>query len=190
MTGQEKTYLSADSVIEEDGADSADSVPVPLEFLRSINSSSLPPGKLSLKIGCPIILLRNLAPSQGLCNGTRMVVTRMGERVLQVRLIGGDHDGSIALIPRISLIPTDTGDVSFKFRRRQYPVRLAFAMTINKAQGQSLKYVGLDLRAPVFAHGQLYVALSRATSPSRVKVLLSENKCTATNVVYKQVLLA
>jgi len=189
MAGEVKTYLSADSVIEEDGADNTGNLPIPLEFLRSVNSSSLPPGELSLKVGCPIILLRNLAPSQGLCNGTRMVVTKMGERVLEVRLIGGDHDGTISLIPRISLIPTDTGDISFKFRRRQFPVRLAFAMTINKAQGQSVKFVGLDLRVPVFAHGQLYVALSRATSHSRIKVLLKENMRTATNVVYKQILI-
>jgi len=118
-----------------------------------------------------------------------MVVTKMGECVLEVRLIGGDHDGTICLIPRILLILTDTGDINFKFWRRQFPVRLAFAMTINKAQGQSVKFVGLDLRVPVFAHGQLYVALSRATSHSRVKVLLKENMRTTTNVVYKQVLI-
>jgi len=189
MAGEAKTYLSADTVIQEDGADDTNNLPIPLEFLRSVNSSGIPPGELSLKVGCPVILLRNLAPSQGLCNGTRMVVTKLGERVLEVRLIGGDHDGTIALIPRISLIPMDSGDISFKFRRRQFPVRLAFAMTINKAQGQSVKYVGLDLRTPVFAHGQLYVALSRATSHSRLKVLLTENTCTTTNVVYKQIVL-
>lgn len=50
---------------------------------------------------------------------------------------------------RISLIPTSTTDFTFKFRRRQFPVRLAFAITINRAQGQSVKYVGVDLRIPV-----------------------------------------
>jgi len=57
MAGEMKTYLSADSVIEEDGADSTGNLPIPLKFLRSVNSSSLPPGELSLKVGCPIILL-------------------------------------------------------------------------------------------------------------------------------------
>jgi hypothetical protein len=58
--------------------------------------------------------------------------------------------------------------------RLQYPVHLAFSMTMNKSQGQSLRYVGVDLREEVSSHGQLYVALSRATSGDRVSVLLPE----------------
>jgi ATP-dependent exoDNAse (exonuclease V) alpha subunit len=74
--------------------------------------------------------------------------------------------------------------------RRQFPVRLAFAMTVNKSQGQSVENVGIDLRIPVFSHGQLYVALSRCTSASRIKVLFSEKeKGTKTpNIVYTQIL--
>ena len=70
----------------------------------------------------------------------------------------------------------------------QFPVRLAFGMTINKSQGQSLNFVGLDLRTPVFAHGQLYVALSRGTNWNRTKILMKETRKTA-NIVYKDVLL-
>jgi hypothetical protein len=75
-------------------------------------------------------------------------------------------------------------------RRRQFPVRLAFAMTINKSQGQSVKHIGLDLRISVFSHGQLYVALSRCTSGNRIKVLLppdQQDMCTP-NVVYREAL--
>ena len=160
MNGDVKTYYSADQIIRESGADDHSHLLVTPEFLRSVKSTSLPPGELRIKIGCPLILMRNLSPSIGLCNGSRMIVIGMSERVLQVRLIGGDHDGQFALIPRISLIPTSTPNYTFKIRRRQFPVRLAFAVTINRSQGQSVKYVGLDLRIPVFAHGQLYVALS------------------------------
>ena len=142
-----------------------------------------------MKIGCPLILLRNLAPAQGLCNGTRLVLTRAAGRVLEVLILGGDHDGEVAFIPRIAVIPMDARDVAFKFKRHQFPVRLAFAMTINKAQGQSLKYVGLDLRVPVFAHGQLYVALSRVTARGRLKILLQPPTFSTTNVVYRDVLL-
>ena len=67
-----------------------------------------------------------------------MVITQMGDRVLEVRLLGGERDGQLALIPRISLIPTSTTEVSFQFKRRQFPVRLAFALSINKSQGQSV----------------------------------------------------
>ncbi|RPD64613.1 helicase [Lentinus tigrinus ALCF2SS1-7] len=64
-------------------------------------------------------------------------------------------------------------------------------MSINKAQGQSVKFVGLDLRIPVFTHGQLYVALSRATSPDNIHILLPANTLdyTTRNVVYPEVLL-
>lgn len=79
--------------------------------------------------------------------------------------------------------------LAFKFSRRQFPVQLAFALTINKAQGQSVKYVGLDLHIPVFSHGQLYVALSRATSSGRVCVLLPDGHTATPNVVYLEVLL-
>lgn len=192
MSGDVHTYISADSVVQEQGADSTEyTLAIPPEFLRSINSSSLPPGELYLKIGCPIILLRNLTPADGLCNGTRMVILQLESRVIEAMVIGGDHHGTTAFIPRISLMPSDTTDVAFKFKRRQFPIRLAFAMSINKAQGQSIKHVGLDLRIPVFAHGQLYVALSRATSRRSIRILLPESTSSSNthNVVYRDVLL-
>jgi DNA replication protein DnaC len=189
MAGETHTFYSANEVIHEDGADGPDDIPLTPEFLRSINASNLPPGELHIKKGCPLILLRNISPSQGLCNGTRVIVTNVGVRVLEVRIIGGDHDGQVAFIPRISITSTSSSGYVFKIRRRQYPVRLAFALTINKAQGQSVKFVGLDLRTPVFGHGQLYVALSRATSRAHVKVLLPDDSAGwTTNVVYPEVL--
>ena len=161
------------------------------EFLRAMKSSSLPPGELRIKIGCPLILMRNLSPSNGLCNGSCMVVIRMSKWVLQVQLIGGDHDGQLVLIPCISLIPTSTPNFAFKIWWWQFPVRLAFAITINWAQGQSVKHVGLDLCVPVFAHGQLYVALSWVTAKQNIKVLLPhDNQDSKTNnIVYEEVLL-
>ena len=194
MTGNAATYHSADAIVTEAGADGSDATEesLPIEVLRSLSASGLPPGELTLKPGCPLILLRNLAPARGLCNGARMTLLRMSERVLEVKLIGGDHDGDVAFIPRVSLTPSGgTTGFSFMLRRRQFPVRLAFALTINKAQGQSADFVGLDLRIPVFAHGQLYVAFSRATSSQRVKVLLPETELGSVthNVVYPEVLL-
>jgi hypothetical protein len=49
----------------------------------------------------------------------------------------------------------------FDFKRLQFPVRLAFAMLISKAQGQSRKVAGINLETPYFSHGQLYVACTR-----------------------------
>lgn len=138
-----------------------------------------------------ISLTSVLAPDQGVCNGTRAVVEELGSRVLKARILGGSNHGNIILVPRITVAPSDVqSEFTFSMQRRQFPVRLAFAMTINKSQGQSLKYVGIDLRTPVFTHGQLYVALSRATSGRRIKILLPEDADFKTlNVVYPEVLL-
>lgn len=191
MPGEAKTFFSADTVLDAHGREDPSS-PLTPEFLHAIRGSGLPPGELNLKVGCPIIILRNLAPGAGVCNGSRATVIKMSERVLEVRLMGGSHDGESVLIPRITIIPSDSqGEFTFSLRRRQFPVNLAFAMTINKAQGQSVKYVGIDLRSPVFSHGQLYVALSRATSADRVRVVLPDghSHCTTTNIVYPEILL-
>lgn len=186
--GLESIFYSADSIENEPGIES-DIEPVPIEFLQSVNASGLPPGQLKVKPGCPLILLRNLAPTRGLCNGTRFVLLRATHQLLEVKILGGQHDNEIAFIPRITLIPSTVTGVTFRLRRRQFPVRLAFAMTINKAQGQSVRHVGLDLRESVFSHGQLYVALSRATSPHRLRILLppSTTAPLLTNVVYPEI---
>ena len=75
------------------------------------------------------------------------------------------------LIPRVDMNPS-RNRWPFQMQRRQFPVVVSFAMTINKSQGQSLKQVGLFLPRPVFTHGQLYVALSRVKSIQRLKILL------------------
>jgi ATP-dependent DNA helicase PIF1 len=77
-------------------------------------------------------------------------------------------------IPRLSITPSDTEQMPFTLHRRQFPVRPAFAMTINKAQGQTLKMVGIFLPKPVFTHGQLYVAMSRIGCPEGVKLLVTD----------------
>lgn len=196
MLGLQQVFYSVNTIVQSADNPADHSFHLTPEFLRSVDASGLPPGELHLKVGCPLILLRNLAPRRGLCNGTRLILRRASERILEVEIIGGDHRGEIALIPRISLTPSNeqTG-FTHTIRRRQFPVRLAFAMSINRAQGQSLKIVGIDLRTPVFSHGQLYVALSRATSGQNIRVLLlplsgenSSNSMTTRNIVYREVL--
>ena len=188
--GSLRTYVSADTQVVEPGTQHCPNI-VPVEFLNSLNASGLPLANLELKLGCPIILLRNLDHKHGLCNGTRATVVQMTNRILQVRLLGGDHDGEMALIPRITLTPSIHGvNFTIHLKRRQFPVQLAFAMTINRSQGQSVARVAVDLRMPAFAHGQLYVAFSRVTSSDSIKVLLpSETPSQTTNVVYPEVLL-
>jgi hypothetical protein len=187
LPGEEIVYQSADSSVDAGESEDA-AVSYTTEYLNSINVSGLPLSKLTLKIGCPLMIIRNLDPSHGICNGTRAILRRATCRVLDVEIVGGDHNGERAFIPRLNLSTSDT--LPFQLRRRQFPVRVAFAMTINKSQGQSVKHVGLDVRTPVFTHGQLYVAMSRVTSPERIHVLFPEEATsTATkNIVFPEVL--
>jgi ATP-dependent exoDNAse (exonuclease V) alpha subunit len=104
-----------------------------------------------------------------------------------IRILTSDYKGKDCLIPRIELHLLD-GELPFILRRRQFPVRLCFAMTVNKSQGQSLSIVGIDLQFPAFSHGQLYVALSRVTDVRNLTVLLPENQSTTANIVYPEVL--
>lgn len=187
--GEAFTYLAADKMSEDDGVDRTLLNRYPNEYLNSLDPTGLPPFKLELKVGCPIILLRNIAPKDGLCNGTRMMVVRCASRIIEALILTGENFGKLAFIPRISLTPSSS-DFPFRMTRRQFPIRLAYALTINKSQGQSVKFVGVDLRTPVFGHGHLYVSLSRCTSFDRVSVLLPENELeSTTNIVYPEVLL-
>lgn len=138
------------------------------------------------------MLLRNLDVSFGLCNGTRLKVTSskknfqvdsMGRYTLGCRFISGPRKGDLVIIPRIDNYYDK--NLPFKLRRRQYPIRPAFAMTINKSQGGTFSRVGVSLPDPVFSHGQLYVALSRVRASEGLKVVTSSE--TVKNVVYEEV---
>jgi len=186
--GHERVFRSIDSVPKDPSTAEAEDYPV--EFLNSINASGLPLAKLKVKLDCPIMVLRNIDPANGVCNGTRAILRAATNRVMKVEIIGGDHSGKFAFLPRMRITPSNT-DLPFELERFQFPVRLAFSMTINKSQGQSLMRVGLDLRTPCFAHGQFYVAMSRVTSVHRIKVLfpITAEEPITTNVVYPEVIL-
>ena len=161
----------------------------PTEFLNSINTASLPLHKLRLKIGCVVILLRNLDSTRGLCNGTRLRVDAFYRNMIQAVVISqGAFHGNVIMIPRIALYPSDT-NLPFRFKRLQFPIRLAFAMSINKAQGQTLDKVGLYLPTKLFAHGHLYVALSRTRSGPQGIIFHNPDPTVTSirNVVYREV---
>ncbi|XP_025665010.1 uncharacterized protein [Arachis hypogaea] len=190
LPGEEKNYLSADSICGSDAYSDVDVDWITVEFLNQIRCSGLPNHLLKLKIGVPIILLRNIDPAGGLCNGTRLVMRDLGTNVIGADIVSGSNVGDKVFITRMNMIPSDTV-IPFKFQRRQFPVSLLFAMTINKSQGQTLSTVGLFLRCPVFSHGQLYVALSRVRNRNGLKILLCDeglvDAARTENVVFKKV---
>nr|XP_042904249.1 ATP-dependent DNA helicase PIF1-like [Parasteatoda tepidariorum] len=165
LPGNMVTYKSVDAV-----CDPMEAAYFPTEFLNSLDLPGMPPHNLVLKVGSPVILLRNLNPPQ-LCNGTRLVVKKLMNNVIEVIILNGKFRGESVLLPRIPIIPTD---VPIQFKRIQFPIRLAFAMTINKSQGQTMSVCGLDLSTPCFSHGQLYVACSRVGKPSSLFVLAKD----------------
>lgn len=190
LPGDCTVYRSSDSICKGSCNNAADDILYPPEFLNSLKYSGVPNHELEMKVGVPIMLLRNLNPKKGLCNGTRLIVTRCYRILIEALIITGNKSGEKTYIPGICMSPADK-TMPFVLKRKQFPIAVCYAMTINKSQGQTLKNVGLYLPNPAFGHGQIYVAISRVTSPSGLRILcVNEDEKYAgytKNVVYHEI---
>jgi ATP-dependent DNA helicase PIF1 len=106
-------------------------------------------------------------------------VRNLYSHIIEATILTGCARGTGVFIPRTPLIPTD---LPFHFKRLQFPVRLASAMSINKAQRQSMKILGIHPENSCFSHGQLYVACSRVGNPTNFYILAPEGK--TENILY------
>lgn len=170
LPGEEKVYYSSTSVFLQDSERGDADFIITQEELNSVYASNLPPHELKLKEGSIVMLLLNMNKRQGLCNGTRFVVKHLYQHTICLkRLVPFNGEREEIFIPRMRLRSDDI-PVAGTIQRYQFPICLAFAITVNKSQGQSIDYVGLYLRKPVFCHGQFYVAVSRGKRGDRVCV--------------------
>nr|GEW08022.1 DNA helicase [Tanacetum cinerariifolium] len=172
LTTTTRTYLSYDDAIPHTHDGGEIKLLYPKEYLNSLSFQGLPPHNLTLKVGSPVMLLHNMNIAGGLCNGTRLIVSQLLPKAIEARIITGTRINQKVFLPCILSTVKDPR-TPFIFRRKQFPVKVCYAMTINKAQGQSLKKIGTYLAQPAFGHGQLYVALSRSTTLDGLKILIN-----------------
>ena len=190
---EEFVLVSADTTVQP-----GDASVYPTELLNTLEPQGLPVHKLKLRPGAVLRLMRNLNPKDGLCNGTRMTFIKVVDKKLLHCTIKdkthqkGERD---VFIPRIQLPPKNIEQFGFEWTRRQFPVRAAFAQTVNASQGQTMKKVGVWLvDHSCFTHGQLYVVASRVGHPEDLhfaimKPAVGEEAYLTKNIVYREVLL-
>lgn len=160
--------------------------------------------------------MRNLSVEEGLVKNARVIVVHLARRYVKIKLLKPSINTTFREDITSSENLTESGDprsrtgsnstehcipqITFEFRppfapwtvnRQQIPLRLAYSTTFNSCQGLTLDRCVLDLRTPVFAHGQLYTSISRVRRRDDIRAMFSEVNEThqTTNVVYPELLL-
>ena len=170
---------------------------VPNWILEWYYFSGFQPHILTINKNCVIILMRNLNQKRGHCNGTRYIVTQVPSRIIYAtKLVFNANDpNATIMIPKIP-IHANQDDLLFILKWIQWPVQIAYVVSMNKSQGQTFNKCGLLLPNSVFAHGQLYVGLSRYGEPNNFFIYFNQDeysclpndKFHTINVVYPEVL--
>ena len=171
--GTELTFRSSTRIEKIRNSQSTQEHPAEIispELTYNYAPTGVPPHLLKLKIGVPVMVIRNVLHPH-LVNGKMFVVKKFTRKVLVITTRLDDGTALTEMLHRIDF-QFDFSD--FKVTRRQFPVRLAFSATVHKAQGQTLQKLLVDLRCNFFAAGQLYVALSRTKKSSGVLLLHAE----------------
>ena len=159
------------------------------------DGSSIPPHSLLLKKNDICILLRSVNKREKFTTNTRVRIVEIRRHTIRIALADENQPGNFMELSRFLFEATLPYGKSYKMTRRQFPLRLAYAMSINKAQGQTLYKAAIDLTSPCFTHGQLYVAMSRIQDASNTMILvdtehadIENNVILTTNVVYDEML--
>ncbi|KAJ1288519.1 hypothetical protein BS78_02G095000 [Paspalum vaginatum] len=108
-----------------------------------------------------------------------MVVRGFQNNVIDAEVVNRQHAGDGVFIPRIPMSPSEDLSLPFKFKRKQFPLRLSFAMTITKPQGQTIPNVGIYLPEPVFSHAWVF---------GKTNVNVDPTEKSTKNIVFREVL--
>jgi hypothetical protein len=130
------TIASVDSLIVENEAELAQAEQFPIEAVHQMTPTGLPPHILNIRVGSVVMLLVNIDTTQGLCNGTRLIVREVRPHVLDLEVLSGPHRGNRCLLTKFKMQERES-EAGFKIQRIQFPIRLAYSITINKVSYNS-----------------------------------------------------
>jgi hypothetical protein len=173
LPGEDQTYTAHDEVVP-DGEQAFKSAHISSDAASAFNKSGIPPAHLLLKIGAPVYVALNLNRTEGLVKGALATVHNMCKRMVYIRLCEpSNQHRAIWPMPRVCF-EFQPDKLPVKIQRHQIPLRLAWAATVHRVIGDDLDRVGVDLRDPYFAHGQLHVSISRCHSRHQARYLAND----------------
>jgi hypothetical protein len=194
--GDVRCYTAFNHVLEAEAHGSGDGAfTFTEEAAAALEHSGVPRNTLELAVGTPVHILGNLDFDAGLVKGELAVVCGLSDNHVAVRLLEpADPEHATWLLPRI-IYDFQPAGFAVSIRRRQFPLAVAFASTTHRLQGSTAHRLLVDLRKPCFAHGQLYVNLSRVKEPDAMRFLVPDADISedgeywfTTNVVLKGML--
>jgi ATP-dependent DNA helicase PIF1 len=160
----------------------------PPEYIASLNFGGVPPAQLMFKPHARFMIIKNYSPPD-VCNGVLCELLCWSKFNVQLKLLAGPGKGRIVMLPRCQFsINESLSGLPFTIRRWQFPIIPAYAVTIHKSQGQTLSRVGLIIETDAFAHGLIYVALSRVSSWNDLFFFSPEGRNTIHNKVIRDLL--
>ena len=171
---EEEKFTSTDTFADVDDPHGHLKQMISDEVLEKYNSNDVPPHTLKLKVGDVCLIMRNLNVNEGVTNNTRVVILKLTRRYITCQTLGPDPEAVI--LPRIRFNFRLPFGQSFTMSRLQFPLRRAFCLSIHKSQGQTLERALIDARGGFFAHGHLYVAMSRVTRYDHIAFFLTPSQ--------------
>jgi ATP-dependent DNA helicase PIF1 len=175
-TNPAKTLLSHDYFADVDDPNGHLASMLTEQALNSYTNNHVPNHELILKVNDVCFITRPMKAS-GLASNSRVRILSIREKLIIVKRLDDPDDGieRHVMVPRMRFKFSLKGTSSFKMTRVAFPLRLCYAMTINKSQGQSFEQVLIDYSDDAFSHGHVYVSLSRARYFNQVMLIVRED---------------